>query len=56
MDFNNIYDYEIEINKVSAYIKMYEMYEKPTRFTPLKVLWHISNIKVNITDARYTIH
>ncbi len=34
MNFNNIFEYDIEINKVSAYIKMYEMYEKPTRFIP----------------------
>lgn len=36
MNFNNIFEYEIETNKTSAYIKMYEMYEKPTRFTPRK--------------------
>jgi len=34
MSFNNIFEYDIKINKVSAYIKMYEMYEKPTRFIP----------------------
>ena len=34
MNFNNIFEYDIKINKVSAYIKMYEMYEKPTQFIP----------------------
>ncbi|MCI9077557.1 MAG: hypothetical protein HFH68_01365 [Lachnospiraceae bacterium] len=34
MNFNNIFEYEIKIFKTSAYIKMYEIYEK--RFMPRK--------------------
>lgn len=34
MNFNNIFEYKIKIFKTPAYIQIYEMYDKPTRFTP----------------------
>lgn len=34
MNFNNIFEYKIKIFKTLAYIQIYEMYHKPTRFTP----------------------
>lgn len=34
MNFDNIFEYKIEIYKTEAHIEMHEMYEEPTRFKP----------------------
>lgn len=39
MDFNNIFEYKIEIYKTTAYIEVHEMYENPTRFSPHRDNW-----------------